>query len=120
VLLRHSAQTLQHAPVAGCGHHQLLRLHFGNGFAQFTGQGARVVCVVELAVHHGPAAGLQVRSEVAHGTQENRGALLGRRDVRGFFQHLGHPECVARGVKVAQRGGVFVELIAQDEDESFA
>ena len=120
VLLCDRAQALHHTPVAGRSHHQLLRLHFCNGFGQFTGQRARVVRIVELAVHQRPAACLQVCSEVPHGAQENSGALFGRGNMRGLFHHLGHPQRVVRRVNVAQGGGIFVELIAQDEDEAFA
>ena len=49
--------TVQHAPVAGSGHHQGLRPVNGDGLGKFTRQGAAVVGRVQCDVMQRPALG---------------------------------------------------------------
>ena len=113
----HGTQVLQHTPVARGGEHQGLRAQLCNGAGQGLGQGAGRIGGIERGVVQGPALGTQGLREVAHGTQEDGGALFGRWNVGGLLNHLGHPHRVAAGVEVVQGGSVQVELVAQHDHQ---
>ena len=117
MLTCHGAQVLQHTPFTGGGEHQGLGFELFNGAAQSIGQGVGCVGCIQRGVVQRPALGAQGLREVAHGAQEDGGALFGRGNVGGLLHHLGHPHRVAAGVKVVQGGGVEVELVAQHDHQ---
>ena len=68
VLAGDVAQRIQHTPLAGRCHDQLVRSGAHNGLLQFAGQRSGVVRCVELGVHQRYAALIQACRKVAHGT----------------------------------------------------
>ena len=114
---RCAAQVLQHAPVAGRGHHQGLGQVSGNRLGQFTSQSAAVVRRIQGNVMQRPTFSAQFSGKVAHGAQKHGGALLGGPDVFGLLRHFGHPQQVLRWVEAFQGGSADVELVAEHEHE---
>ena len=60
---------------------ELLALVGLNGFVEFSGQGACIACIFKLRVVEGPSFVLNGLCKVAHGTQKQCAALLGRLNV---------------------------------------
>jgi hypothetical protein len=113
----HLAQGLQDPPIARCGQHQLDGSPPLNGLCLCIDQCAGGVGFVQLQVVQRNALGPERLRKVAHSTQENGNTLFGRPYVGGFFRHFRHPHHILRGIEVLEGGGLFIQLVAQNDDE---
>ena len=112
-LRRSGGQGLAHAPLARLGQHDAL----GRPLAQRGEQGVGQRALVVLQVGQRHAARAQRGRVVAHRAQEDGDALLSRPHVRGFLAGLAHPRQIAHRIEAVEGTGVFVQLVAEDDDQ---
>lgn len=88
------------------------------GAGELKGKAAGVLRGIEFGVVHCPALFGEVVAEVTHGGEEQGDALRVGPNVSGFLGDLGHPDPVLVRIGVSESGGVGIELVAKDENES--
>ena len=71
-------------------------------FFKLWSQAAQIVCRVQFAVDNLPTFFTQGRCEMPHGTQKNRGALLGRHNMSGLLINFSHPHSILLWIEVAE------------------
>ena len=110
-------ERLPHPVFAGLGDDQPFGGQKAGGAGEFAGERLGVTRLIERGVVDGEPARPQRVAVVAHGGEENRDARLGRGDVFGVLGDLGHPDRIAGGIEAVERGGIGIELVAENQNE---
>ena len=113
----HPSQRLQHPPVAGRRHQEGRRFQPHDIDGQLIGERATTFRVVERGVVDHTPGGAHLGRTVAHGGQENGGALLAAPDVCGFLGDLSHPHRIEERIEPVESARLEVELVAEHDHQ---
>ena len=108
---------VEHAPFAGLGDGETLRLVNLDGALHFACETAAITVAIEGSIVDAPAELAEFVREVAHGGEQKRDFLLVVRDVGCFLHHFAHEDEIARRIAAAEARDRGRQLIAQYQND---